>query len=113
MSYFRKALGGIQSQPPGGRVYRGALAGVQSQPPGGRVSRNALGSLGDDTPETRAFQEALLTETRRIQEHERDRLHKEELRGYLQIAATLSIPLAAAIWRALGIGKGKKKKPRA
>lgn len=30
---------------------------------------------------------------------------EERFRRYLQIAATLSIPLAAAIWRAIGLGR--------
>lgn len=109
MSYFRKtlALSGIQSQPAGGRVARGALSGLQSQPAGGRVFRGSLGSLGDDTLETRNFQQELLQQTKAIQEHELARIRKEEIRGYLQIAATLSIPVMAAVWKMLGIGKKK------
>lgn len=174
MSYFRKGLGGVQSQPQGGRISRGALGGVQSQPSGGRISRGALGlgmtvvdttgivkaintqptrppppppsrimasrgkvgprwyrqtsmgSLGVDENEpvntlavptlsepaaTVQFRENLLSANRQIIEAEKERTRKEEIRGYLQIGATLMIPVAAAIWKHLGIGKKKKQAP--
>ena len=116
-------MGGVQSQPMGRKVSRMALAGVQSQPSGRRVSRFSLGtSLGadDDVGQasdltvptiddgTRQFQRDILASTRAIQAHERERIRKEEIRGWVQIAATLSIPLAAAIWRAIGIGRRKR-----
>jgi hypothetical protein len=172
MSYFRRGLSGVQSQPQGGRVSRSALSGVQSRPSGGRVARSALGlavvegkaivkqivtrperppppppppppsqvmagrgrtgprwyrqlagtTLGADEapghtlagstlsePEaTRKFREDLLTGNRALLEQERERARKEDLRGYLQIGATLMIPVAAAIWRSIGVGKKKK-----
>jgi hypothetical protein len=173
VSYFRRGLSGVQSQPQGGRISRGALAGVQSQPSGGRIARGALGmtvidtsgvvkaiatqptrpppppsrimtsrgkvgprwyrqtfgslgSLGADENEpvntlaaptlgepqaTSQFRENLLDSNRQILAAEKERIRKEELRGYLQIGATLMIPVAAAIWKRLGIGKRKKSEP--
>lgn len=175
MSYFRRGLSGVQSQPPGGRVNRGALGGLQSRVPGGRVSRSALGmvvvdtsgiiksiatqptrppppppkpppsqimqarqhvgprwyrsmqgvSLGlDDAPghtlsvptlgepeATTKFRSDVLASNQALLEAERERTRKEEIRGYLQIGATLMIPVAAAIWKAIGVGRKKKLAP--
>jgi hypothetical protein len=86
------------------------MEGIASQPPGRRVSRRmpALGSLGADesgggttlsTPTivdpTVQWQAEVLTQLRSGV----DTLRTAELQKWLQILATLSIPLAAAVWK--------------
>lgn len=111
MSYFRKrnrrGLSGIQSQPPGGRVLVSALSGDAGAP---RWYRQMQGCslLGDDEPTASSlleptladpFQRQMLAATTGIRAIEAERLRAERIRGALQIVATLSIPLAAAVWR--------------
>jgi hypothetical protein len=73
---------------------------------------NTLSTPTLSEPEaTTRFRSDLLTSNRALLEAERERTRKEELRGYLQIGATLMIPVAAAIWKALGIGKKRKISP--
>lgn len=113
MSYHkrRRALGADTSHGPA--WYR-AMGGVQSQPPP-RYARTripalaGLGSLGDDpqgsttlsspTVSDRTFQwqDQMLAEV----SAGRKALEREELQKWLQIGATISIPLFAAIWRGI------------
>lgn len=97
MSYFRKqrALSGVSTAIP-----------VHWRP---RVAFGALGSLGDDTtgaatitaptigpdPATLQWQANVLGQLQAGVAT----LRKAELQKWLQIAATLSIPLAGAIWK--------------
>lgn len=93
------------------------LGSVQSRPPGRPVHRSQrslgrLGSLGDDgstlsnptvVDPTIQWQDDVLTQLKAgVATHQ-----KAELQKWLQIAATLSIPLAAAVWRMIfkkGVG---------
>lgn len=65
-------------------------------------------SLGDDTPTTGAatltdgasqWQQAMLSTTQQIADAQTAMAEKDKWIRYLQIAATLSIPLAAAVWK--------------
>lgn len=98
MSYFRpdRALPGR------------ALSGVSTRLPTRPVVKAVyLGSLGDDPPadntlsdptlSTVQWQADVLTQLRSGVAT----LRQAELQKWLQIAATLSIPLAAAIWRVI------------
>lgn len=126
MSYIRRrGMAGVSSQPPGRRISNRALvplAGVSSQPPGFPVAINALvqfgqlGSLGADTtptvidPETRAYYAKSTQQQQQLIEAQRHWAEGDKLQKWIQIGATLSIPLAAAIWRAIGLGR--KRRPR-
>ncbi len=108
MSYHRRqrSLSGDMTHGPS--WYR-AMGGVSTQLPSGRVYRAlpALGSLGDDpggpttlstptvTDRTFQWQGEVLAELRAGVRT----LQTSELQKWLQIGATLSIPLAAAVWR--------------
>lgn len=95
-----KALGSIQSQPPGPRVYRkmfelGSLGAAAD-------GDNTL-SQPTITDPTAQWQGDVLTQLQAGVAT----LQKAELQKWLQIAATLSIPLAAAVWRMIfkkGVG---------
>lgn len=159
MSYIRKGLSGVSSQPRGRRIYNHALttlSGVSSQPRGRRTANRALGSvveypvgqvaidivskplppppppkpppqqrqqfsrrlplatrlglggtLGDTTPatvidpDTRAFhQRSLELQSQMVAQQQGDKTQK-----WIQIAATIMIPVSAAIWRAIGVGR--------
>jgi len=102
-----------------------AMSGIQSRPPRPRIGRNvfassSLGSLGDDAPPTTtlstptvtdAFQQATLDWQSAILaklQAGATTLKTEELQRWLQIAATLAIPLTAAIWKAIWPSLGKR-----
>lgn len=105
MSYHRRLRSAY------GPAWYRAMNGVQSQPPGRWLPRSApsLGSLGDDadtgstlsTPTiadpTFQWQANVLTQLQAGV----TTLKHAELQKWLQIAATLAIPLSAAIWRAI------------
>lgn len=109
-----RALSGDMSHGPS---WYAAMSGIQSRPPRSRLARNvfatSLGSLGDDPPSTStlstptvtdAFQQATLDWQAAILaklQAGADTLKTEEMQRWLQIAATLAIPLTAAIWRAI------------
>lgn len=86
-----------------------SMGSVVSQPMGRRVSRIVpqLGSLGDDpTPPTTLSEPTLTDATALWQGNVLSRLDAgvktlqvAEMQKWLQIAATLSIPLAAAVWK--------------
>jgi hypothetical protein len=88
------AMGGVQSRPVGRRIPRGRLA--------------ELGSLGDSS----VGADPLSQTTAEWQQSMLDALNRGAdtltLQRWLQIAATLSIPLAAAIWNALWPSLGKR-----
>jgi hypothetical protein len=103
MSYFRKAS-----------VRPRALSGVSTMFPvhwKPRVPFGAMGSLGDDTSGAATITSPTLTvtappETLQWQANVLSQLQagvatlqKAELQKWLQIAATLSIPVAGAIWK--------------
>lgn len=111
MSYHarrrRLALSGDMTHGP--KWYR-AMGGLASQPPGRPVSRRMppLGSLGADesgsgttlstptiTDPTAQWQAEVIAQLRAGV----DTLRTAELQKWLQILATLSIPLAAAVWK--------------
>lgn len=117
MSYVRRPLGGVSSQPPGPRIGRRApiaLSGVSSQPPGLPLARRALVSLGslgaDDAsittptlvdPETRAYRQ-------RMEKYQQDLIagqQADKMQKWVAIGATISIPVFAAIWRLIGVGR--------
>lgn len=101
----RKALG---AGPP--RWYQ-AMNGLPSQPQLRTVSRYALGSLGADDagsgttlsnptvvdPVTAQWQVDVLAQLRAGV----DTLKTAELQKWLQVAATVMIPVSAAIWKAI------------
>jgi hypothetical protein len=114
----RRRLAQLSGDMTHGPSWYRAMGGLASQPPGRRVARRmpALGSLGTDDPNagttlstptitdpTVQWQADVLTQLRSGV----DTLRTAELQKWLQIAATLSIPLAAAVWRMIfkkGVG---------
>jgi len=113
-----RGLSGVQSQPAGGRVFRSAISGLGADH-GPAWYRQMQGcSLGDDasssatslterpTVDDAVFRTEALSTLQAMRAQDADRIHKEEVRGYLQLAATLSIPLAAFLWRRI-LGRGK------
>jgi len=109
MSYQRKRLALSGSRGPD--WYR-AMGGVSSQPRDLRVSRRygpALGSLGDDAPPgTTLSNPTVVDPTANAQWQASvlaqlqagvNTLKTAELQKWLQVIATVSIPLSAAIWR--------------
>ena len=140
MTYFRRPLSGVQSQPPGGRVFSSAMGALGAIPQPAitvvarrrrKRRRRALGAvegpawyrqmqgstLGDDGTATASslteptlsdtqFRSQALTALQAMRAQDADRIRKEEVRGYLQLAATLSIPLAAFLWKRI---LGRKK----
>ncbi len=109
MSYHR-SLSGVSSQQPGRPVSMLALSGVSSQPPGRPV--RSLGSLGDDTldaaNEEKAWRAEMLANSRALviaQQHWAD---GDRFQKWVAIGATLAIPLSAALWRALGVGRRRR-----
>lgn len=67
-------------------------------------------SLGDDAPTTGAatltdgtatWQQAMLSTSQRIAAAQEEFTKRESLQRWIQIGATLAIPLSAAIWRAI------------
>lgn len=113
MGYLRRprTLSGVSSQPPGKRIQLSVpLSGVSSQPPGLPVARRAfmsLGSLADDAtptvvdPETRAYRQ-------RMEKYQQDLIagqQADKMQKWIAIGATISIPVFAAIWRLIGVGR--------
>lgn len=97
-SWYR-AMGGVQSRPTGPRARRAVFTGQ-------------LGSLGADTLAEPTILDPLAQATREWQDKVLAILKQGadtmELQKWLQIAATLSIPLAAAAWRAIWPSLGKR-----
>jgi len=117
MSYHRKhrALSGDTAHGP--RWYT-AIGGVSTPLSRARVHRQmgpALGSLGDDPASASTLSQPTLTDPATAQWQANvmaqlqagvQTLKTAELQKWLQIAATLSIPLAGAIWKVI-FGKGR------
>lgn len=111
MSYFKKPQ--VISVLPQGPAWYRAMGGVSSQPPGAPVllvprRGNPLGSLGDDQPGTTLSAPTLVDPALEWQKNVLsqlqagvDTLKKAELQKWLQIAATVMIPVSAAIWKAI------------
>ena len=115
------SLGGVQSQPTGPRVQSGSLVslgGVQSLPRGLPVTSGAMvsmGSLGADDqsitsptlvdPETRAYRERSLRNQEELIAAQRRWAEGDKTQKWIQIAATVMIPVTAAIWRMIGVGR--------
>ncbi len=86
-----------------------AMEGLASQPPGRKIARRmpALGSLGDDPPPDTTLSNPTVTDpTFQWQDNVLSQLQagvatlqKAELQKWLQIIATVSIPLSAAVWK--------------
>jgi len=116
VSYFRRTrqrpLGADTSHGP--RWYT-SMGSIVSQPPGARIyqirqPRTPLGSLGDDAGGSTTLSQPTLTDPATVQWQANvltqlqagvKTLQVAELQKWLQIAATLSIPVAAAIWKAI------------
>lgn len=110
-----RSLHGISSQPPGQRIAASALGGIFARttvPPGSPVPvpypSIHRGIFGDDTApavtDPQWAQDLIATE-RAHTAWQQDWMKLESRQRWIQIIATVSIPLAAAIWRALGIGR--------
>ncbi len=101
----RVAMAGLSSRPYGAPAPHTALGAAP------RWYREQLGSLGDDTassPDLAAptladpqWQADMLSATQQIVKLQQDQVAKDRWIRYAQIAATLSIPLAAAVWKAI------------
>jgi hypothetical protein len=89
-----------------------SMGGLQSRPTGQRIQRADLGSLGDDTLSTPTVVDQFAISTAKWQQDVLNSLQRGAdtltLQRWLQIAATLSIPVAAAIWKALWPSLGKR-----
>ena len=127
LSGVRRSLSGVTSQPPGRPVSRRALPYALSgddlelvayKDPRpifshGRIPRwvrdmQSVGnsSLGDDTLDaTTAYQQEALKLQRDLLTAHKTWADGDRFQKWLAIGATLAIPLSAAIWRALGIGR--------
>lgn len=117
MSYHRKPLSGVQSRAYGSRVARRSLDGIQSRQYGSRIGRGALGGLFDsiDPPFPPVFQgdqpaddmDEGVWRKNMLASQENQTLwmaswvRRDAFQRWLQLAATLSIPLAALVWKAL------------
>ncbi len=121
MSYVRRrGLGGVSSQPPGRAValrsLRG-LGGVSSQPPGLPVARGSLGAdeasittpTVIDPAETRAYRERMEKLQQQLVEAQRHWAEGDKFQKWVQIGATVSIPVFAAIWRLIGVGRRRRR----
>lgn len=111
MSYFmrnRSAMSGDTSHGP--RWYT-AMGSIASQPPSRRFARGTpymLGSLGDDAPAPNTLSNPTIADPTANAAWQADVLNQlkagvktmqtAELQKWLQIIATVSIPLAGAIW---------------
>lgn len=90
------------------RSYPMTVNGPALQGPPDWYRAMAGASLGDDTPTSGAveltdgtvrWQQAMLSTNQAILAAQQEFTKREQMARYVQIAATLSIPLAAAVWR--------------
>ena len=75
-------------------------------------SRAVLGSLGDDTLDAMTdpqWKAAVLANQRELIEQHKHWADGDRMQKWISIAATLSIPLAAALWRKFGIGARRRR----
>jgi hypothetical protein len=75
--------------------------GVSTMP-----TKKPLGSLGDgdsDAPlvDPQAWRDEMLANVKGVRAAQEDFTRRESLQRWFQIAATLAIPLSAAVWRAI------------
>jgi hypothetical protein len=116
MPYIKKArpLSGVQSQPPGGRISAYALSGfdkhlVRTEKGPAWYGQMQGATLGSDEELTEAeFRLRSVAASEAIRDRIDLALKHQELIKWLQLAATLSIPLAAAVWKAI-LGKRRSK----
>lgn len=81
---------------------RHALSGIAVRSTLGPRGRRTFGGLGDDTAvelTPAQYQQAQLAELKNIGAWQQRWVEKDEMQRWIQIAATVSIPLSAAIWR--------------
>jgi hypothetical protein len=91
-----------------------ALGSNQSMPATHRMAPRIYGSLGDDIPAdtsiavpstlpdpTAEWRANMLAQSTAIAKAQEDFTRRESMARWVQIGATLSIPLAAAVWRAI------------
>lgn len=104
---------GMGNSPPGvikNRAYPIVVngPGLQGPPDWYRAMQGA--SLGDDTATTGAteltdgnttWQQSMLSEVQGVRAAQDEFTRRESLQRWIQIGATLAIPLSAAIWRAI------------
>lgn len=129
MSYTRRrGLAGVSSQPPGRPVIlrSGAslpLGGVSSQPPGLPVATRSLSGLGSlgadessitaptliDPAETRAYRQRMEKYQQDLIAAQRHWAEGDKFQKWVQIGATVSIPVFAAIWRLIGVGRKRRR----
>lgn len=112
MSYHLKSQRrlGMGADASHGPSWYKAIGSYTSQPPGRRLARSrSLGSLGDDAPAgPTTLSTPTLTDPATVQWQNdvlaqlrvgAEAMRIGETQKWLQIAATLSIPLAAAVWK--------------
>lgn len=106
----RYGMSGLSSRPPGARIARGAMGDGPPKWYQAMYGVSGLGSLGDDavtapaatpvlTDGTAQWQSAMLANSNQILSTQQAFITKDQIARYVQVAATLSIPLAAALWR--------------
>ena len=109
MSYFmRNSRGALSGDVPAGPKWYRAIGGISSQPSGRRLARGVLGSLGDDAPAPNTLSNPTIADPTANAEWQAKviaqleagvkTMQTAELQKWLQIIATVSIPLAGAIW---------------
>lgn len=122
MSY-RRALAGVASRGPGRLVSARSLGGIVMDPPRrplysrGKVPdwyRAMQGtSLGDDSLDAMnadaQWKKDLLAGQRELIAAQKQWATGDRFQKWVAIGATLAIPLSAAIWRALGVGRRRAK----
>ncbi|HEY4266672.1 MAG TPA: hypothetical protein VGM94_00640 [Galbitalea sp.] len=117
MSYTRKPMSGIQSRAYGSRVATRALAGIQSRQSASRVASRALGGLLDsiDPPfpppfvgpvpdpnmDQGTWNAAMLGAIQNQSLWMESWVRRDQTQRWMQLAATVSIPLFALIWKAI------------
>jgi hypothetical protein len=112
MSYFiRNNQRALSGDVPAGPSWYRAIGGISSQPRGRRLARGTaytLGSLGDDAPAPDTLSNPTIPDPTANAEWQAKvitqleagvkTMQTAELQKWLQIVATVSIPLAGAIW---------------
>lgn len=103
MSYVKRPLAGAAEY-----AIVGSSAGVTPSPPprgaiGRLLKRVTLGSLEGDAPEMTEAQwrAAMLEQQKEVVAWQERWVKRDELQRWLQLGATLAIPLSAAIWKAI------------
>jgi len=103
VSYLRRPLGAI-AVPSRARtaIAVPGLGSTQSRP---ASHQRVLGTLGDDTPSIDAtqtqWQQDLLATAKESRDWQARWVKKDETQRWIQIGATVCIPLFAALWRGI------------